>query len=439
MNPGGLRGIITRVHGREVFAYALHDGERSAEFSAREFFQPGESVHASCIEREGRLFAEKIERIPDVYPGIEKKVQEGAEISPIAPFDATIDGMDADFIAIARKIRAAQQLNRAISVKFHGDADGISSALIFRKFLRADYSQQNSAIYSVADATRDMERMGQRFRPLIILLDFGSGEDSEEGLRLAKAGGLEILSVDHHPPHPDSVSTFALWANPWKAGEGGDFDGSKYPAGFLCAKIAGALGHGSEGLERIACAGDKSAIIPISDSEREKALVLDFVATYAGFGNGIAFYSEALAKPELFNSLLTQANAKLDEADRLLRAELKARSSPKADIYWFNLDNVGVRKEFPNKGKIAGRVFELVGKGKPMVAIGYGKKTVILRISDEAVANGIRANGIIARMKEKFSDFVENGGGHTRAAALRIKEGFENAAVEEIIKSISSQ
>ena len=58
------------------------------------------------------------------------------------------------------------------------------------------------------------------------------------------------------------------------------------------------------------------------------------------------------------------------------------------------------------------------------------------RLNDAALLNGLRGNEIIAKMRERFSDFVENGGGHARAAALRIREGYENAAVEEIIKIV---
>ncbi len=435
MVPVVLKGVITRVYGRDVFSCMLHDGIRAHEFSSREFFQAGESVRAQCESEGGKLVAGKVEKVPDLYPEVEERLMGAAKLQPAGKFDKTAEMLAPALERIARKIYAAQGLGRHTVVKFHGDADGISSALIFRKFLRANYAQQNGAIYSASEAMRDVERMGQQFRPLLVLLDFGSGEDSAQGLRIARSAGIEIISLDHHPPHQSSVPSFALRANPWDVvPEGGD--GSRYPAGFVCSLLAPMFGAEAGGLEKLACAGDRSEIMPLSEEDRKRALVLDFVATYSGFGQGIDFYSEVLSKPELFGTILLQAESRLEEADAQLRAALKFKKTPKADIYWFNLDNISEKREFPNRGKISGRVFEIVGGNRPIVAIGVSKRTIIFRMNDLAVANGLRADSIIGAMKSSFSDFVENGGGHARAAALRITEGFEAAAVEEIIKMI---
>ncbi len=432
-----LKGIITRVYGRGPFAYMLHDGMRSSEFESPEFFQPGESVSVACVrsERSGKtiLLAEKMEKVGDLYAEVEQKIMASSALRSPERFDGNIEKMKEDFEKFARKIRAAQQLGRFITVKFHGDADGISSALIVKKFLRATYAQQNSAIYSVRDAIKDAEKTTQQFKPLLVLLDFGSGEDSAQGISLAKAAGIEIISIDHHPPNPSSVSSIAFRINPWDTG---CEDGSKYPAGFLCAVLARMLGMETMALENIACAGDRSTIIPLSQQDRDRALVLDFVATYSGFGHGLDFYSEVLAKHELFSSILSQANAKLEEADRLLKNALKTKSAPRAEICWFNFDSIAEKKEFPNKGKITGRVLEITGRTGPMLVIGYSKKTIVLRANDSAVANEIKANAIVEEMKTRLSGFVENGGGHARAAALRVKGSFETAVVEEIIKLI---
>lgn len=434
-----LEGIITRVCGRDLFTYTLHDGKRSAEFAGREFFQPGESVRASCSSQElfGKpaMVAEKMEKIGDLYDEIERKVSESAKLDELKNFDETIGKMKDDFEKIAGKIYAAQQLGRFVTVRFHGDADGISSALILKKFLRANYIQQNSAVYSVGDAIRDLEKMGQQFKPLLIFVDLGSGEDSEQGLGLLKAGGIEIMGIDHHPPAEGTKGDFSMSLNSWNAGVE---DGSKYPAGFLCSMLAGMFGVESNGLEKIACAGDKSGILQISEEDEERALVLDFVAAYSGHGNSADIYSGILSNKTLFDSMLLQANAKMEETDALVRKNMKKIRAGGVEICTLNLDNIAEKREFPGKGKITGRMLDLVGGKTPMVAIGYAKKSVIFRLNDEAVSNGIKANGIIEKMKQNFSDFVENGGGHARAAALRIKEGFENAAMEEIIKIIES-
>ncbi|MEW6529099.1 MAG: DHH family phosphoesterase [Candidatus Micrarchaeota archaeon] len=444
-----VKGIITKVYGRDSFAYILHNGNAPVELTSTEFFQQGESVRALCRseEKSGKtiLIAEKIEKCNDIYFEIEEKLERSAKLSMSSSilnsklstpcFISNSNKYDIE--KIARKLYAAQQLGRFIIVKFHGDADGIVGALILRKFLKANYFQQNSAIYSVENAIKDIEKTGQQFRPLLIMVDFGSGEDSSAALALAKAGGIELISIDHHPPNDVSTSHFTLSLNPWNSE---NVDGSEYPAGLLCAMLASMLGIESHGLEKIACAGDKSTVLPISDEDKNKALVLDFVATYSGFGNGIEFYSNVLSKSELFDSILAQANAKLEETDRILKKNIKCKSTQNIEIFLFNLDNIAEKNEFPNRGKITGRIFDLVNKEnkeKSVAVIGYSKKTLILRFNNSLVSKGVRANEIIRQMRNNFSDFIENGGGHARAAALRIKEGFENVAIDEIIKMIT--
>lgn len=435
-----LSGIITKIYGRETFTYTLHNGEHSTEFISNEFFQQGESVSVECIhrERQGKLMliAEKIEKIKDTYPEIEKKISESVQLynAHTNKLDNIIERMKPDFEKIARKIYAAQQLNRCICVRFHNDADGISSALILKFFLQATYIQHNSPVYTIKNGLNDLERMGQEFKPLLILLDFGNGEDSAEGLALAKAGGIEIIGIDHHPPSEKSRNAFILCANPWNA----DIeDGSKYPVGFLCAIIVQLFGIITNNLENIACAGDKSNIREISDEDREKALAFDFAAVYSEFGNDIEFYSEMLANKELFNSIAIQAHTKLKESKERIKTSIKTRTAGNVEIYWLNIESIYEQKEFPSRSKLMDLMLELIPIQKPAVAIGLGKRIMIFRLNEKAFNVGIKANEIVKYMKVKFPDFVENGGGHARAAAFRIKQGFENVAFDEVVKIIS--
>ncbi|MFA5077087.1 MAG: DHH family phosphoesterase [Candidatus Micrarchaeia archaeon] len=431
-----VEGLVIRTYGRESFTCVLHNGESAMEFASRDFIQPGESVHAVCERAEhGRTawVARKVERVPDIYPKVEALLRASVKLKESALLGGRAEPMKDDIGTVARKIMAASALGRFILVRFHGDADGISSALTLKKFLKAGYAQQNSAIYSVGDAIRDLERMGQQFKPLIILLDFGSGDDSAEGLGLARAGGIELVAIDHHPPGSAQNGLFSAWANPWKSGIE---DGSDYPAGYLCAALAHMLGSESAGLERTACAGDKSPVLELSKEDRESALVLDFAATYSGGGSGTELFSELLSNRQLFDSVLHQAKTKMEELDRTLSKAVKTRTAGGVQICTVNLDGVAEKREFPTKGKIVSRVLELHTDEGPLLVLGFARKGLIFRLNGAAASRGIRGDEIVRRMKSSFPDFVENGGGHARAAALKISEGFENAAVDEVVKMI---
>ena len=98
--------------------------------------------------------------------------------------------------------------------------------------------------------------------------------------------------------------------NPYKVGE----DMSRYTAGYLASEIAFACGL-PEGkaaeLARIACSGDKSDIMSSGADDARKALVLDYLAAHASFGNNLDFYRNVMEKQDLFDSIARQA----DESD----------------------------------------------------------------------------------------------------------------------------
>ncbi|MBU0586193.1 hypothetical protein KJ780_01645 [Candidatus Micrarchaeota archaeon] len=418
-------GVIIRVRGKGPFEYLLHDGMNRIEFKHPSFFHKGSSIQLDLSKK-----TVTVKEIPDIFQEVESKIEQNLKLKRIE-----VKYGSAELEAVSRRLFSAQELQRAIYVKFHGDADGISGALILNKFLPGFFMKQGAAVYSVGDAMRDMERMSQEYKPLLILVDTGSGQDSHAAISLMKSAGIEVLSIDHHPIYAKSKPIFSKIANPWNTDVD---DPSSYPAGYLCAKIATMLGIESDGLERIACAGDKSQVLKLSKDDEKKALVLDFAATYSAFGSGLDFYSNLLANKQLLDSVLLQAEAKLEETKGKLKGIMKEQKTKKALLYTFNLDSIAERREFPTKGKITGVAFDIVNKNKAILVIGWGKKSIIFRMNDVAVKKGLGADQIIKHIKSSLVDFVENGGGHARAAALRIREGYENIALQEIIAYLNS-
>lgn len=434
--------ISRRMKSRGGFIYKITDGNGELEFESGSFFEVGQGLRVSGKVYNDRGFMKlditSIEKTGGNYAQMLEKIEAGVHVKE-ANFlvqDETMEMLKERVYSCAKKLLAAKKLGRHILLRFHSDADGISAALAITKILRAYTSQQNSATYSVYDAMRDIGNLQGEKNPLVILVDFGSGAGSAEGLKILKASGAEIMVIDHHPNEGNVGENSHLFLSPWAISS--NERASSYVAGYLAVEVARACGiDGIEYLARIACAGDKSSILPVEEKDREVAVVLDYMATYSGFGNKLDFYKNALENEELYASVLVQAREALDRITEDVKANMKKRLDGPVSVYTLDTDKVK-SKEFPGKGKITTRGFELAGDA-PAVVLGTWKNGLSFRINDGAIGKGVHANEIIASLKKEMPDFIEGGGGHARAASLRIREGFVDSVVEKIIEKVKEK
>lgn len=439
-----IKGILkySRSSGNER-KYFIQTGDATFNFRTRDSFGNGDVVSVEGILESIADFAVKSEKIillkgkeaDDAYSEIEQKVMANAEINdPLLFENHASTALKSKIDEFARKLTAAKELNRYILLRFHGDADGIAGALALRKFLRFRAYQQNSAVYSPRDAVNDLGNLHHENRPLVILLDFGTNEQSVDGLRLLKAGNLEVVCIDHHPLCPDVESNVSMLLSPWTVG--GLDDHSKYTAGYLASEISNMCGAETGNFAKIACAGDKSDVAEPGDEDRKTALVLDYLGAHTSFGNNLEFYADVLNKQELYSSIYSQASEKISEA--LERALPKARKSEKNGIiiYTVQLDGVVEPKEFPNRSKVTTAVFEHFKTDSPMITIGYGKRTIILRGNDAFLKRGNNFSEIVEKVSSSMKDFVMSGGGHAKAAAVRVEEGYEKSTVDRLIEEL---
>ncbi len=438
-----ITGVISysRAFGGER-KYSISSGDAEFSFRSRELFAAGDVVMLEGIFESMVDFSIKPKKITqlkdreadDAYRGIEKKVMEKIELgdSLLSENDAS-NALRKSIEETARKLLAARELNRFMLLRFHGDADGIAGALALRKVLRFRAYQQNTAVYSPKDAVNDIGNLHHENRPLIVILDFGTNRESLEGLKLLKAAGMESVAIDHHPLHEEVKQNAGMLLSPWLV-EGLE-DASKYTAGYLASEIANLCGaEDARGYAGIACAGDKSDVIESDENDRKTALVLDYLAAHASFGNSLDFYGDVLKKEELYSSIWRQASEKI--ADALAAALPRVKKSEKNGItvYVVPLDGIVAHGEFPNRSKVTTAVFEHFGTGSPMAVIGYGKRTVITRGNSAFLARGLSFSDIIKKVSSDMKDFITAGGGHARAAAVRVEEGYEKSVVERIIE-----
>ncbi len=417
--------------------YTLIDGKNRYLFQSEIEIPQG-----TLVDVQGEINGERInpavvvmlegKEADDAYQKITDNIEINAD-SPSLLNDEVTEKLWPQLKETAKKLVCARKLGRMVLLRFHGDADGVCGAFAINDIVRCKSYQQNAVVYSVRDALRDISGIGQETRPLVILLDFGSSDQSLDGLKLLEAAGIEYLIIDHHPPGEEvvkrAITPFLVTEN-----------GSRYCAGYLASEIAVACGMDREkamDLAATACSGDKSRIIEHGEKEVKKAMVLDFLAAHTSFGNNLEFYKNVMDKDELFYSISNQAEEAIDEATQKVR--IKEIKEGEVRIVHFALENIVKKGEWPPAGKITTRIFEEKMNDGPVVVIGYNERTLILRLNEDAEKMGLGANLLAEEMQKSMGDFVEGGGGHIRAGAIRVRQGFAKEVLSQLIEKIKEK
>jgi len=323
--------------------------------------------------------------------------------------------------SIADKLKLIKVSHKDVIIRFHNDGDGISGALSFSKYIRrARYIQQTSSIYSVRNAMFDLNELTGSRNPIVIFIDFGSGQESQEGLSLLKAGGVELIIIDHHPFFEEIVNYCSIYLNPWSYKS--IKNPSWYSAGYLASEIIGLLGIDCSKYGKISICSDKSGLRKCEKEYSDFGLVLNYVAAYSTYRSSLSFYSSILENKELFTSMFIQANEKVEQLIFIAKRSMKKKKVGNFFIYYFNMGKTYKKYEFPGLGKSATQIFEklIEGENTPSLLICYEPKTIVFRITNNAFELGADASRIINHLKRVASDMIISGGGHLRAAAIRI-------------------
>lgn len=420
--------------------YLFFDGEQEYKIIAKDYLATGSIYHLFCTQKGNSFVLDKFESLNSsdsktAYEKICKKI--AAKVSSASSLLLSNEDtlkFGEGLLIVAKKLFVAKKLNRPTLLRFHGDADGICSAIAMTSFLNCRTYQQNSAIYSVRDALFDIDQLGQDPNPLVVFVDFGSAKANFEGISILQSAGVEVLIVDHHPYEEKPPCTYFNSVDYCE-------NGSKYPAGYLCSEIANILGSSKDfllDLSKTACAADKSNVFEIDQKSVDKALVLDFLCAHASFGNKLEFYKSVLSKSDLFDSLLIRAKDEIIASSNKAKRTIKETIIQKTRFFVFSLEDSVTKGEWPPSSKVTTFIFEELVKefpNDPIVCIGTNPKTIILRINDLAINEGFETNVIVEKLKSSMPDFIESGGGHPKAGAIRVKEGFVKDVLNQILRS----
>ncbi|MBU0532900.1 DHH family phosphoesterase [Candidatus Micrarchaeota archaeon] len=431
-----MRGIVSKVrYERGRCSCKVIDGKKEYSFYSKESLPQGSAVVVEGEEKEEPTCVIVLsgKEADEVHQEVKRNMAETLKIpeKPVLKNDEISIRLWPGIKKVATELLCAKKLGRNFILHFHGDADGIAGALALTNVFRCKAHQQNSAVYSVRDAFRDIGLAEQEGRPLVVLLDFGSNDASLEGLELLKAAGTEVIIIDHHPPGKNKDILNSCTISP---------DASKYTAGYLACEIAICCGvdrDEGEKLAKIACAGDKSDLLGSDSGDVEKAMVLDYLAAHISFGNNLDFYRKVMANEKLFSSIVMQAKESIAEAaDRAMQQMKIIENGVK--IVTFQLDNIVKKGEWPPASKITTCVFERLSKDEGIVCIGYTERSLIMRLNDLAAVK-LSVNELAKEILQTMPDFTEGGGGHVKAGAIRVKIGFVKDVLGELIRKIKEK
>ncbi|MDD5023006.1 MAG: DHH family phosphoesterase [Candidatus ainarchaeum sp.] len=439
-----IKGVITKHNGyRGNKQYVLTDGKDNFELISSFPLDVGTAVNVSGkVENHYGIMKIKLSSFETLdeteYSNIEQ-ISKNSFLPLEKGFlvkDEHIEKLKEDFLSLAKKLYSIQKLGKGIIVRFHNDGDGICGALSLSSFLKAKYVQQNSAIYSVKDALRDINDLSNYYKSVIILVDFGSNEESKDGLSLINSAGIEIISIDHHPYSQEITPLLTSNLNPWKSID--PEIASKYTAGYLCSELSRLFGYENIKYPLISLCSDKSDLLKCNEEHINSGIVLNYAAAYSGHNSSLDFYLNILSNKHLFHSILMQANEKIEELISISKKQIKEKECGKFKLFYLNLGSLVKKFEFPGIGKSATQIFEyLIKSEQNFILVAYGPKTVVLRITPTAFENGADAREIISHIKNSMPDFIISGGGHSKASAIRIKEGFETSIFPELESFLS--
>ncbi|MCX6774038.1 MAG: hypothetical protein NTY68_03530 [Candidatus Micrarchaeota archaeon] len=336
---------------------------------------------------------------------------------------------------VAKALKFMSIVNPKSTIRFHNDADGISSALSISQIIGGLKIQHNSAIYFNKDAFNDIPALKYDPYSAVVLLDCCTNEESIEALDLLKSADINIIAIDHHPCNP-KIREMGIMLNPWL--EDPEEDASKYTSGYLCFEVAKLLGHDTSKFVGISLAGDKSKIMEITPKDKERALVFDFVASYSSYGNRLDFYKDLVNDSALYSSILLKANEHIENVSDAISKSTKKEVLGNGLVFiTLDIDKVAKKSEFPGRGKITSRALEMENNENAVV-IGYNEKSMILRLGHAAFEKGLKANEIVKSLMAEYGPENASGGGHAKAAAF-VFSGLPSEYILSQIKKIVSE
>jgi len=352
-----------------------------------------------------------------------------------------------NMIETAEIIKKAVADKRFILIKHHDDTDGYTSGIVLEKAItpliddvRKQYyfsrSSSRYPYYDYTDSLRDLNNFlsFNSKKPLVILCDLGSNEQSLRAIRRLMEFDVEFIIVDHHKYDEENKRLTKAFLNPHTVG----LD-SEYNAGMIATELAlfiNPILRGVKHLPGLSAVADRSSgkdvdkyvkISGYSFEELERwSLVIDHETYYLRFQARSKFL-DSLFFPETIDKFMKMHKdimKEFEKVEKAVKKYAKIKDYGKFKFISINRQDVG---DYEYASSKLSRV--LVDSIKePRIAFVLTPGHISYR------ADGVDFKGVklIDELKQKFPHAMVNGGGHEVAGAI----GFNVAANEEIMQYV---
>lgn len=341
---------------------------------------------------------------------------------------------------------ASQLLMRKLSmsapiiIRFHNDADGSGGACslyVSIKELCARmpscanivWLMQRGVTYNRYDASNDMliaNNYDSLEKPLLMIVDFGTSVDSNEGIQ-GIGDKFDIIWLDHHPI-VDGFNGKELqhYVNPWQ------FDGdSNFTAGLLASVFCKTFSKAvTREYEHASLVGDYSKYAD-PDIGNELSSLLDLITSdlVLVYGNGKTNVTPqeilaTLSDKEKVAELLSLANIKLEEAVIKGLHSLKSYSAGTGTICLLDFEHArSDDSKYPLPGRFSSKLLTRLNEsGMRNVILVVSAGSYLLMRIDRELCSKLDLREIVREMSARHPDLVEGGGGHRCAGAIKVRE-----------------
>lgn len=356
---------------------------------------------------------------------------------------------------------AAERLFRScitgapIVVRFHNDCDGSSGAtgiydalgVLGEKLGLAELEtswRMNRGIGYTTDSFHSDGAFFNSFeakeKPLVIIIDFGTTEESYDAIKLCN-GKYDLIFMDHHLVFEGfPVDSIGYYINPWNFGSGSD-----YTAGFLACVFAEMIAEVDvELLKDASLIGDYSVYADRGKKGAYKiAMVLDYLTSKK---DGVLHLTprhinSIIRDEEKLGETFSRASTMLREAVDLGVRKAK-RYKTKEGVVVYTLDFKHIidgQGEHPLPGRFSSWLqdkLEDLNENVEVITIVYHESRISVRAAREA-ADRIGILKIVEELK-KSSDYIYSCGGHSAAFSVQSDKLHVERVVNLILNSLGA-
>ncbi|MDE1833471.1 MAG: hypothetical protein KGH58_03575 [Candidatus Micrarchaeota archaeon] len=319
-------------------------------------------------------------------------------------------------------------------VRFHNDGDGSTGALsLYRALSKVDsaifaggrqssWIMNKSIAYTMDSAYSDTAQLSQHSsveRPVLLITDFGTSEESKLGIGLIKERA-NVIWIDHHLPYGGFDRDGARYINSWDFGSD-----SNMTAGALTSFFSQTIsGDRYADLIGASFISDYSSHADLGDANAVRlATVLDYMTAKHKNGLTPRQIEAVISDNEKIATTFATATEQMEDALVLgVNSANKYLTDRKTQVFVVDFSPIAEKEQgFPLPGRYSSRLQARLEElnGENVITVVHFGSFISMRVS-KAVSAEVDILGVIERLK--VSDAEIGGGGHAQAASIRVQK-----------------